>query len=252
MELDEPGVRLVRQPPGGVCRARNRGTEAASGQWILFLDSDDQLLPGWYGAIHPLLQDGALQIVFGGARIMGPRGWETMPAAGVDHGGGVGAVGFLSGQMAVRRSTLRAAGGFDERMRYSENTELAVRLGPAVGVAEAVRYVDVDLVQVTPPPPDRPARVLPAREQAAIIMLEKHRMAFRAEPRVAATQWRIIAHSRFARGARCAAISALAQALRNAPADSANLRSVLTVAARGLLGDAGRVPNPVARQLPQP
>lgn len=39
-------VRLCKQPRQGACPARNRGMDQATGEFIKFLDSDDQLLPG--------------------------------------------------------------------------------------------------------------------------------------------------------------------------------------------------------------
>jgi glycosyltransferase involved in cell wall biosynthesis len=45
--LDDPRVKLLRHTAGkGPCAARNTGIDAASGEWIVFLDSDDELLPG--------------------------------------------------------------------------------------------------------------------------------------------------------------------------------------------------------------
>ncbi len=38
-------IRLISKKNGGVSSARNRGIEEAKGQWIIFLDADDFLLP---------------------------------------------------------------------------------------------------------------------------------------------------------------------------------------------------------------
>lgn len=44
-------VRLIQKANGGLSSARNAGIEAASGDYITFVDSDDSLLPGTYAEV---------------------------------------------------------------------------------------------------------------------------------------------------------------------------------------------------------
>ncbi len=55
--LEETGTRgtVIRQDNAGVSVARNRGLEAATGEWITFPDSDDMVAPGYFQAIAAFL-----------------------------------------------------------------------------------------------------------------------------------------------------------------------------------------------------
>ena len=45
-EIDDSRVRLIEQNNGGPSKARNTGVKNAIGEWIVFLDADDEFLPG--------------------------------------------------------------------------------------------------------------------------------------------------------------------------------------------------------------
>jgi GT2 family glycosyltransferase len=54
-----PGVRLVRQPPGGVAAARNRAAREARAPLICFTDDDCVPMSGWAVALGAALKAGA-------------------------------------------------------------------------------------------------------------------------------------------------------------------------------------------------
>lgn len=45
-KIKDSRVRLIEQTNGGPSKARNTGVKNARGEWILFIDADDELLPG--------------------------------------------------------------------------------------------------------------------------------------------------------------------------------------------------------------
>ena len=62
-ERSDARVRVLTQANAGVSVARNRGIEAAQGEWLTFVDADDLLPPGAFSALLAAAQDGVDVVV---------------------------------------------------------------------------------------------------------------------------------------------------------------------------------------------
>jgi glycosyltransferase involved in cell wall biosynthesis len=51
----EPRVKIISKPNGGLSSARNHGINHATGDFIVFLDSDDQIAPGFLSAASEII-----------------------------------------------------------------------------------------------------------------------------------------------------------------------------------------------------
>jgi hypothetical protein len=76
-----PGVRCLRQPNDGLAAARNAGLKQASGEFVLFLDADDRLLPDAIATgLRELGTAPEAEMAAGTWRLIGEEG-EPVPAA---------------------------------------------------------------------------------------------------------------------------------------------------------------------------
>jgi len=218
----DPRIRPWRHDqPKGVSVARNRGIEAARGEWIAFCDDDDLWSPeklaeqvasaaatgaAWVytGDVNV---DTNLRVLSGGPPPKPERVLELLPRMNPLPSGGSNVI--------VRTDVLKAAGGFDPALRRTEDWDLWIRLaraGPPACVSRPLVAYRFHRGNVANDPRDMvtEARQLAARHQIPVDMAAMHRRAAWAEMRAgrrfgAALQYgRAIAHGDLRSVARAA------------------------------------------------
>ena len=173
-----PGARVVRGgPPGNLAAARNRGAEAARGDFVAFLAAGAAPGPGWLDAPMELFaDDGSLACV--APAVAGGRPGLSFDGHPSPAGGPVGADGDVlyapSEAMVVRAGVLRECGGFDERgERFGEDVDLGWRLW-LLGYRVRTCGASVVAVDGVAPAAVDPARRRFLAERNALRTLYKH------------------------------------------------------------------------------
>lgn len=148
------GVRLIcRDVRGGAAAARNTGLNAAAGEFIAFLDADDEWLPGKISkqlaiiANRPgmsfvscranLIDEHGVDtgdIYRGASPAIGAEGWRTLLAHPC----------VATPSVLARRSSILAAGAFNKWLPVAEDQDLWIRLA----LMGEVGYIPETLVRV--------------------------------------------------------------------------------------------------------
>ena len=136
-EMGEPNVRVTSQPNAGPAAARNAGAAEATAEFIVFLDADDQILTGaltLFLETHrstrsPLVRSGAFDALTPDSPVFAERSDFAYPRGAP-----------LAGTFSVSRDLLAQVGGYDEKFRFGETSELLFRLVSRIG-PKNVAYV---------------------------------------------------------------------------------------------------------------
>jgi peptidoglycan/xylan/chitin deacetylase (PgdA/CDA1 family)/glycosyltransferase involved in cell wall biosynthesis len=116
----ESATRVIRTKGEGASAARNAGARATTAGYLVWLDADDVLDPGYFAAAATRLdEDAAIDFVSCAMRAFGEATYIWSPSATTFVGAvSTGAVPHAS--TMVRRPIWEAAGGFDESLRSFE------------------------------------------------------------------------------------------------------------------------------------
>lgn len=135
-EFSDARFRYVRQPNRGLSAARNTGIREARGEFLSFLDSDDQFLPEKLEVLLAAFErDAALGLVAGQAVLIDQRGrplGEVFDRPLPDDPTELLLVNPLHvGSVLLRRDWQARVGLFDESLRSYEDWDMWLRLALA-------------------------------------------------------------------------------------------------------------------------
>ena len=133
-----PEVRCARQARQGLAAARNAGFQACRGDFVVFLDADDRLVPAALATgVEQLERHPECAFVYGRHRLIAADGsvlCEPRPQPRArEHYLALLQENYIAmhGAVMYRRAALEAVGGFDPSLRACEDYDLYLRIARA-------------------------------------------------------------------------------------------------------------------------
>lgn len=149
----DPRVRVVRRErgdatrPNGPSAARNAGVEASSGEWLAFLDADDEWHPAKLEQQWRLVDDGTVLVATDWARtLVAEEPPHDLATSEITVGDLLMLNRFQTSTVMLSRRTFEAVGGFDPTLDGVEDWDMWLRCSRHGRVRKLdwpfVRYTD--------------------------------------------------------------------------------------------------------------
>jgi len=115
----------------GAADKRNRGSEIAKGDYIILLDSDDEVKSNWLAAFAKEIKDGA-QVVCCGMEKYNEKGELVKVKLPFKHSSLYKSIEgyFLSGTFLLKKNYFLTIGGYDTNLASGHHTDFLLRLIP--------------------------------------------------------------------------------------------------------------------------
>lgn len=170
-----PQARYIRQSNQGVSAARNRGIAVARGEWLAFLDSDDEWLPQKLEIQRRALRANPDYRICHSNEVWVRRGRRVNPMRKHAKSGGnifqrcLPLCVISPSSVILHRSVIETVGAFDEALPACEDYDLWLR----VCAVYAVLYIERPLIIKYGGHTDQLSRRYPAMDRFRIEALEK-------------------------------------------------------------------------------
>ncbi len=127
---EDERIRFFDNENSGAADKRNKGVEKANGEFIIFLDSDDEVKENWLKEFSWCLKKENTKIVCCGIEKFNSKGeliQTKLPfkySALYDEVEGF----FLAGTFIIKKNIFQSIGGYDTRLKSGHHTDLLLRL----------------------------------------------------------------------------------------------------------------------------
>lgn len=125
--LEDNRVKYYYQENQGVSAARNFGVEMATGDYIIFLDSDDIFYPDLIQSVYDVQPEKYDLICWQVQKVIdgNKHVWKANKLGGMYN---FITATFFPGSICYKRQLFINAGGFDPKIKFGENYELGIRI----------------------------------------------------------------------------------------------------------------------------
>lgn len=125
--LADRKIKYYFQENAGVSVARNEGVRLCRGDYLLFLDSDDQFFPGLISALNTSIYKNYDLICWQVVKSFKGKKSLWKPARLEKIYSYITAT-FLAGSICYKKEIFLKSGGFDSKLTFGENYELGMRI----------------------------------------------------------------------------------------------------------------------------
>lgn len=177
--LNDSRIKYFYQNNAGVCAARNNGAKNATGDYLIFLDSDDFVEKDWLKDFYDI-NNKKNDILFCSMKLIKADHSIKLTSCLNPYEDGKSKGITTAGSWAIKKEVFFEAGMYDEKIKFGENTELRFRLDERnlkMGMVDKYNFIYYESI-------DGGSKNLKNKIDANLYIILKHPNYFKKNPHV--------------------------------------------------------------------